>query len=205
MSRARQERLGGGGQGEGWGEQLRRGEVVVEDAQQRLCPDLSPRGSGSLEEDCVERDSPRAQHRRPDQFGEAAELDARVVEGEGPALDRRGAFNSGSSTPRRSRIFTPEGCTPWVEAVSLGNRARSTRHTLTPARTSKVASGEPAHRAPTMITSNRSAINPPYDDVMTVVNRVGGTTTPRAAPHSRRRRQRSPSTRPAQRRRQPRG
>jgi hypothetical protein len=43
-----------------------------------------------------------------------------------------------------------------VEPVSLGKRARSTRQTSTPERASSVASGEPAQRAPTMITSKLS-------------------------------------------------
>ena len=41
----------------------------------------------------------------------------------------------------------------WVETVSLGKVARSTTSTRWPFRASSIAVGEPAHRAPTTITS----------------------------------------------------
>ena len=41
----------------------------------------------------------------------------------------------------------------WVESVSLGNLAWSTTQTSTPAFASMIASGDPAHLAPTMTTS----------------------------------------------------
>src|SRR5829696_174003 len=127
----------------------------------RLRPDLRTRRGGCLDENRVERYPPRAQHWRPHQLGEVAELDTGIVEGDGSRSIAGVTCNSAPSTPRRPRIFTPEGCTPCVEAVSLGNRARSTTQTLIRARASRIASGEPAHRAPTTITSNRSAITLP--------------------------------------------
>lgn len=56
----------------------------------RLCPDLSTGRGGCLEEDCVECDPPRREHRRPDQRCEVVDCDPSVVEGERCALDRRG-------------------------------------------------------------------------------------------------------------------
>jgi hypothetical protein len=43
-----------------------------------------------------------------------------------------------------------------VETVSLGKVDRSTTRTRCPRLASSIASGDPAHRAPTMITSYKS-------------------------------------------------
>jgi hypothetical protein len=58
-----------------------------------------------------------------------------------------------SSTPQRASLATPGTCTWWVDRVSLGNAARSTTSTFSPALASGSAVAEPATRAPTMITS----------------------------------------------------
>jgi hypothetical protein len=55
--------------------------------------------------------------------------------------------------PHRARISAPWGQRMCVEMVSLGKVALSTSSTLNPCRARSMAVGEPAHRAPTMMTS----------------------------------------------------
>lgn len=68
---------------------------------------------------------------------------------------------SRSSTPRRRSEAMPSAWKKCVEGVSLGNRARSTTATRKPLRASWVASGDPAHLAPTMATSKCSVTGTP--------------------------------------------
>src|SRR5437762_1767066 len=63
-----------------------------------------------------------------------------------------------SNTPSFCRISIPLNWNMCVESVSLGNSAWSTTHADSPARRRNVASGEPAHRAPTITTSKRSFV-----------------------------------------------
>ncbi len=65
---------------------------------------------------------------------------------------------SESRTPIRSKAWMPVGWIACVESVSLGKRSLSTRQTRRPSRASMVASGAPAQRAPTTITSKDSFI-----------------------------------------------
>src|SRR5581483_373386 len=58
-----------------------------------------------------------------------------------------------SSSPQRASRTTPGSCTWWVESVSLGKVARSTRRTRRPLRASSIAVEDPATLAPTTITS----------------------------------------------------
>src|SRR5271154_873448 len=70
-------------------------------------------------------------------------------------------WRMGAQPRARSRPSSPQACSravprcqrKWVDMVSLGNEARSTRATRCPARASSMASGAPAHRAPTTMTS----------------------------------------------------
>ena len=64
-------------------------------------------------------------------------------------------------TPRRSRKASPSASITWVDRVSRGKVACSSTATRRPARASRVASGDPAHLAPTTITSNDSAMTTP--------------------------------------------
>jgi len=58
-----------------------------------------------------------------------------------------------SRRPHSCSRATPCGMTTWVETVSLGKRTRSTSRTRNPRRASSIAVGDPAHRAPTTMTS----------------------------------------------------
>ena len=70
-------------------------------------------------------------------------------------------WRMGAQPRARSRPSSPQACSravprcqrKWVDMVSLGNDARSTRATRCPARASSMASGAPPHRAPTTMTS----------------------------------------------------
>src|SRR5688572_2562552 len=59
-----------------------------------------------------------------------------------------------SRRPHLDSAAAPRGCTRWVDTVSLGKVARSTKRTRYPLRASSIAVGEPAQRAPTTIASN---------------------------------------------------
>src|SRR5215472_18873856 len=64
-----------------------------------------------------------------------------------------------SSRPHRFSAAEPAWWTKWLEnAMSLGNTERSTSSTLYPLRASSRATGEPAQRAPTTITSYISGL-----------------------------------------------
>src|ERR687896_690965 len=65
-------------------------------------------------------------------------------------------FSSASRTPMRSSTWTPAGWIACVDSVSLGKRSLSTTQTRRPARASIAASGAPAQRAPTTMTSKDS-------------------------------------------------
>src|ERR671912_665755 len=60
---------------------------------------------------------------------------------------------SSSPAPSSSSRCRESGNSWWVETVSLGNSSRSRSSTRRPARASTVAVAEPAHRAPTTMTS----------------------------------------------------
>src|SRR3954451_11962292 len=66
-----------------------------------------------------------------------------------------------SRTPSRASRLIPGAWKTCVESVSRGKVARSTTATRTPCRASSAASGDPAQRAPTTITSKFSAIYTP--------------------------------------------
>ena len=86
---------------------------------------------------------------------------------------------SRSSSPQDCSRAAPRCHRKCVDMVSLGNDARSARATRCPARASSMASGAPAHRAPTTITSY---IAPGAEDPVTA-NRPAGR---RRAPSRRR-------------------
>src|SRR4051812_18713128 len=66
-----------------------------------------------------------------------------------------------SRTPSRESRLIAGAWKICVDSVSRGNVARSTTATRTPCRASSAASGDPAQRAPTTITSKFSAIYTP--------------------------------------------
>src|SRR5918999_3178569 len=73
-----------------------------------------------------------------------------------PRIIGGATFSSASRTPMRSSTWTPAGWIACVDSVSLGKRSLSTTQTRRPARASIAASGAPAQRAPTTMTSKDS-------------------------------------------------
>ena len=120
--------------------------------------DLNTGGGGRLEQDRVERHPAHVQHRRADACDRSREISTRrsskarsaVLDRFRDRLERRLRRRAGRGpSPRRAGSRGSRACR-W------GSGSRSTRQTFRPALESRVASGEPAQRAPTTITSNFS-------------------------------------------------